>query len=40
MNATYAKEDLVQMLMNTGKSNKIEDYLNALFTTIETEVIE
>ena len=39
MNANYAKEELVQLLMNTGETSKIEDYLNALFTTLDIEPI-
>ncbi len=35
MNTIIRRQDLVQLLMNTGTEVKIEEYLNALFNSIE-----
>lgn len=35
MNTIVRQQDLVQLLINTGTEVKIEEYLNALFNSLE-----
>jgi len=36
MNTITRQQDLVQLLIKTGNEIKIEEYLNALFNSLET----
>ena len=33
-----SKKDLVEMILNSNREFKIEEYLNALFTKLESEI--